>query len=551
MIMPQTNSLERLLDELDQRKRTFEPGSARRLSGSLAALGQRRFRDATSLTRFHEALLYCRAYPQGPVLLREAEKLLASFHTRVTGVNPDAFEEPEVSGIVGTAFSAVFSYEVVRRLAGMEPGRLGIDWERYELTCRVAGAWRRLFPLVEEDTMVEAHVPYLEWLRAAAGGLDGALACLLARLAQLSLAPKDKADLYASLELPVRWELGRTEASRTTMRGPAGTPFYHDGPLIRRTEVSLDHEFAAEPLPCMRLSEEAGQAFLNMALAASAARQRELHGFTFGDPRTVLRAQAGRGVEVFLCGVPSGQRLPLRAYHAAMMLKNGVPIGYFETLSLCDRMEVGFNLYYTFREGETAWIFARVLRLFHQVLGTTCFSIDPYQIGLDNEEAIESGAFWFYRKLGFRPVLPEVVRLLTPEECNMLKKTGYRTPAAILRRLAVGPLIFEMNAAPQGDWDRFAVRNIGLAVQRLKQEEAVARVSQALGIKAGPHGEFVSLAMAFALIPDLERWPQADKTALVEIIRAKMGPDESLYVRLTQKHARLRAEFVRLGRQPA
>jgi hypothetical protein len=28
-----------------------------------------------------------------------------------------------------------------------------------------------------------------------------------------------------------------------------------------------------------------------------------------------------------------------------------------------------------------------------------------------------------------------------------------------------------------------------------------------------------------------------------------MGPDESLYVRLTQKHARLRAEFVRLGRQ--
>jgi hypothetical protein len=254
---------------------------------------------------------------------------------------------------------------------------------------------------------------------------------------------------------------------------------------------------------------------------------------------------------VFLCGVPTGQRLPLRAYHAAMMLKNGVPIGYFETLSLCDRMEVGFNLYYTFREGETAWIFARVLRLFHQVLGTTCFSIDPYQIGLDNEEAIESGAFWFYRKLGFRPVLPEVVRLLGPEECSMLKKSGYRTPAAVLRRLAVGPLIFEMDGAPQGDWDRFAVRNIGLAAQRLVQEEAIARVSQALGIKTGPHGEFANLAMAFALIPDLESWPKEDKAALVEIIRAKMGPDESLYVRLTQKHVRLRAEVVRLGRQPA
>ena len=549
--MPHTQSLNRLLDELDRQKRTFEPGSAKRLSGTLAALGRRRFRDAGSLIRFHEALLYCRAYPQSAALLREAEKLLASFHGRAAGMNSDACEEPEVSGVSGTAFSAVFSYEVVRRLAGLEPGRLAIDWDRYELTDRVAGAWRRLFPLVEEDTMVEAHAPYVEWLRAAAGGLDNALACLLARLEKLPLAPKDKADLYASLELPVRWEMGRTGASRTTMRGPFSKPFYHDGPLKRRTDVSLEHELAAEPLACERLSEEAGQAFLNMALAASAARQRELHGFTFGDPRTVLRAQAGRGVEVFLCDVPAGQRLPLRAYHAAMMLKNGVPIGYFETLSLGDRMEVGFNLYYTFREGETAWIFARVLRLFHQVLGTTCFSIDPYQIGLDNEEAIESGAFWFYRKLGFRPVLPEVVRLLAPEECRMLKKSGYRTPAATLRRMAVGPLIFEMDGAPQGDWDRFVVRNIGLAAQRLGEEDAVAWVSQALGIKAGPHGEFVNLAMAFALIPDLENWPQADKAALVEIIRAKMGPDESLYVRLTQKHARLRAELVRLGRQPA
>ena len=548
--MPQTESLNRLLDDLDLRKRSFEPGSAKRLSGTLAALGRRRFRDAASLTRFHEALLYCRAYAQSPALLRAAEKLLASFHKRAAGMDPDAFEEPEVSGVAGTAFSAVFSYEVVRRLAGMEPGRIEIDWDRYELTNRVAGAWRRVFPLVEEDTLVEAHVPYVEWLRAAAGGLDSALACLLARLEQLPLAPKDKADLYASLELPVRWELGRTGASRTTMRGPAGKTFYHHGPLIRRPEVSLDHELAAEPLACERLSEEAGQAFLNMALTASAARQRELHGFTFGDPRTVLRAQAGRGVEVFLCGVPAGERLPLRGYHAAMMLKNGVPVGYFETLSLCDRMEVGFNLYYTFREGETAWIFARVLQLFHQVLGTTCFSIDPYQIGLGNEEAIESGAFWFYRKLGFRPVLPGVVRLLAPEECSMLKKPGYRTPAPILRRLAVGPLIFEKDGAPQGDWDRFAVRNIGLAAQRLREEDAVAWVSQALGIKAGPHGEFVNLAMAFALIPDLESWPQADKAALVEIIRAKMGPDESLYVRLTQQHARLRAEFVRLGRQP-
>ena len=75
----------------------------------------------------------------------------------------------------------------------------------------------------------------------------------------------------------------------------------------------------------------------------------------------------------------------------------------------------------------------------------------------------------FYHKLGFRPVLPEVVRLSAREEGRMLKKPGYRTPAATLRRLAGGPLIFEMEGAPRGDWDRFSVRNIDNVVARANQ----------------------------------------------------------------------------------
>ncbi len=48
-----------------------------------------------------------------------------------------------------------------------------------------------------------------------------------------------------------------------------------------------------------------------------------------------------------------------------MIYKNGVPIGYFEGLSLFERMESGFNLYYTFRDGETAWLYARTLNVMH------------------------------------------------------------------------------------------------------------------------------------------------------------------------------------------
>ena len=157
-----------------------------------------------------------------------------------------------------------------------------------------------------------------------------------------------------------------------------------------------------------RLARPQGDKVLALARETSTLRYRELYGFTHGDPARVLRVAIGRGVELFIVGVPAAKRLPLRAYHAAMIFKNGVPVGYFEGLSLFERMESGFNFYYSFREGETAWIYVKTLAVFHHLLGVTAFSIDPYQLGYENEEGIESGAFWFYRKLGFRPTRPHL-----------------------------------------------------------------------------------------------------------------------------------------------
>jgi hypothetical protein len=105
-------------------------------------------------------------------------------------------------------------------------------------------------------------------------------------------------------------------------------------------------------------------------------------------------------------------------------------------------MEVGFNLYYTFRDGETAWLYAMLLKLCKEVSGVTSFFVDPYQIGHDNEEAIASGAFWFYRKLGFAPESRGLWPLLSREECKIESQPGYRTPAETLRKLAGSRLVY-------------------------------------------------------------------------------------------------------------
>ena len=156
----------------------------------------------------------------------------------------------------------------------------------------------------------------------------------------------------------------------------------------------------------------------------------------------------------------------------AMFFKNGVPAGYIEVLSLFDRAEVGFNLYYTFREGESAWIYARLLQLLHQMLGVNTIVVDPYQIGHENDEAIDSGAFWFYRKLGFRPANPEVARLLEREERRIAESPGFRSSRNTLKKLAAGHLIFDGPGAEKGAWDGFQVRNIGFAAQRKSSRPA-------------------------------------------------------------------------------
>jgi hypothetical protein len=432
-----------------------------------------------------------------------------------------------------------FSFYIVRWLLQRHASEVTIDWEWFEDENRLGETWPRFMPLLEEDAFVEANVPYRDWLAAARNG-RAELPWLFERFNRLAQPEKERAELYNSQKLYVRWE-PHYNATRTGMRVRTGKLFYHRGPLIQRRDIDLKKELA-QPCGLQKLPIKQGEKAVDRAREASTIRYRELYGFTHGDPRHVYRAEIGRGVELFLMGLPSAKRLPLRAYHAAMIYKNGVPIGYFEGLSLCERMESGFNLYYTFRDGETAWLYARTLNVMRHFTGVTAFSLDPYQIGFENEEGIESGAFWFYRKLGFRPTQREALRLAMNEEQKLATRKGYRTPAATLRKLARSPMIFELNSYQRGDWDRFQVRNIGLKLQRLmarKFDGDATRMRKAAG--------FNDIALVSMLIPDLSRWTPAEKQQLARIIRAKAGTEEVKYLKLMQQHERLRREIIRLG----
>src|SRR5207248_3360973 len=245
---------------------------------------------------------------------------------RDADVDLSPLDEPEVSGIVGTSVTSNFSYAIVRWLVATYPRQISIDWDWFEEDDRFGATMPRFLPLLEEDAMVEAHVPYRVWLRAAKGRRND-LGWIIERFESLKISNQAKAELYDSLKLHVIWKFG-VRASRTQMKLLARKIFFHRAPLIQRREVSLVKDLASPPIPIERLSRVAGEKILDLARETSAVRYRELHGFTYGDSRRVLKAALGRGTEAFVLGVPPENRLPLRAYHAALILKNGGPVAY-------------------------------------------------------------------------------------------------------------------------------------------------------------------------------------------------------------------------------
>ena len=560
-------SLEKLLTQLEESKRQFGQ-DGNRTQKLLTQLGKVTFGDVDLLIRFHEALLFVRSHPQRLSAFRESEKLLSSFADRVEfirtkGTDLTPTDYIEYSGIAGTTICGTFSYEIVRLLLEQFPGRVTADWSSAQPE-RMGSTLPRFLPLLYEDSLVEANIPYVRWLRAASGQKGRGLEWLVKRFEGLNIEERQKAELYDSLGLRIRWKLGHSKASRTLNKLDVRKPFYHTRPLIRRNEVSLDVEFQSPGLEVKQLSRARGKAMQDMLRQATTVRYRELYGITHGDPDTVVRTNVGRGVEIFLWGLPPKRRLPLRAYHAGFTLKNGVPINYIEGITICDRMEVGFNTFYTFRDGESAWVYSKVLKLLHQIVGVTCISIDPYQLGFNNDEAIESGAFWFYRKLGFRPTRPELAKLMAREEKKIASNPRYRTSAQVLRLLSAWNVVYEAPGSRRGDWDSFSIRNIGLAVQsrmakefgsdaeqiRLSSRRLVSRVLK-LKVRSFTEAElraFDDLALMLGLIPGFLQWRASEKKGVAEVVHSKIRAAESKYARLLQNHAKLRAAIIDLGK---
>ena len=237
-----------------------------------------------------------------------------------------------------------------------------------------------------------------------------------------------------------------------------------------------------------------------------------------------------------------------------LILHNGVPIGYGEAFVIGRSATMTFNVFESFRGGETAWTFARTLAMVRHVFGAESFSFDQYQLGKGNDEAIATGAWWFYYKLGFRPQTAQARRLLRTELARMRADPGHRSSPATLRALAESHLLFDFDRSRRPV--RAPVAELGLRVgdglarAKDERERSLAQCSldamkltglrSLRGFSAGERLAWQrwSPVVMFAL-PGVSRWSAAERRALARVIRAKGGRDESEYLARFAMHPKL------------
>ena len=338
------------------------------------------------------------------------------------------------------------------------------------------------------------------------------------------------------------------------MRGPAARTFFHRGDLKRNVDPLA---LLAQPLaPAQALTRKDRIHLLDGGRAMLASLGRETDAISAADPDGIEYHTLGRGVAIALYTMAPGRRLPLDSHVGFMLFKNSIPVGYGGGWPFLGTAKIGVNIFAPFRGGESAYLFCQVLRVYFQRFGVDHFVAEPSQFGGGNREGIESGAFWFYYRLGFRPVVPALAVLAAEEFDQMRRKPGYRPPIAVLRRFTRSDIELrlrpELAAVPTCDPADLSLAVSAWIARRHQGDRiraaafAVRDVSRALGVRGlarWPEAEqraFESFCLILVLIPDLARWPTRDKAGVITVARAK-GGDEFRYFDLLRLTTRLHA----------
>lgn len=526
----------------------------------LQQLAGEQFKSARELRRLHSALCFIRAFPDSAQHYRLAHAALAAMEKRVKQLPRVERSRLRDTGIAGTSLHYQFSYEVACWLQRRASADVSIDWSGGPDPTGLDEILAHLLEPADEEYFDSGWITGKDWVaNACRKSAITDFEWLLIQLKERRFATF-WSSLYNAAELWLKWDLRNARLSKSLNTFPIQKVCARPNGL--RKLRGLAAKEIMRPLESLTLlAPRAGSRLIDVAMASLAVRHRETNHFNHANSREVYLADVGEGVSIAIFGMLEDYRYPLECTMGYLILSNGTPIGYGGASMLFLQANTGVNIFDEYRGSEAAFLWVQVMRVFHHLTGCTRFIANSYQFGADNNEALRSGAFWFYYRLGYRPVSREI---------RELARRSYRTrnDVKLLRRLASCDMHLTLPGARPSElfeerWletsSLLATGVLNAAGERTRGDAAqrvATRLAKDIGIRSftrwspAERNAFERIA-PLVTIADPENWSATNKRLLRDLLRAKGGAREAGFARRLGQHRPLLAALRRCCRQRA
>lgn len=508
--------------------------------------------SAKELLQLHRQLCFQRAFPTSRTGYDDALKRLNEFEAKVSQLPRSERERLSNSGISGTHLNYRFSFPVAKWLAKTAPGAVSIDWPAVVNDEQVDDLLRCILEPSEDEYFDSGYATSRDWLDLARCGNEGTDFDWL--LAQYPGGPAGSIwkTMYDAADLPLSLDLSASRHSRTlSFLPPRQISVRSDG--MRRHPHTVKKEIHRPVTSIRKVSGRYGAQLVDLAMASLAVRHRETNHFNHANPDEVYVAGVGEGVSIVVFGLLPRHRYPLEHTTGYLIVSNGVAIGYGGASAIFQQLNTGINIFDEYRGSEASYLWVQVLRVYHSLVGCNRIIVNPYQFGSGNTEALKSGAFWFYYRLGFRPVMVETRALALHEARKKQADKSYRCSAKVLRELACGDMHLRLPGARQGnlfdeDWlatsAMLATRMLADSGRR-RRRDAVASIARELAenldlrslnkwTSAERHSFEVMAPIVAAASPG--SWPTDAKRDMRRLLRAKGGQRELQFAQLMSRN---------------
>ena len=527
---------------------THGPGVRAARRAAFSAARGRPFADVAALADYHDLLLFVLAHPASREEFVRARSELVRVARAARAIaergRADDRRLLAQTGIAWTTVRAAFGLAFARWLVERFPGHASLESVTGE-PLALADTLASALPPLQADVAGGGHLDADEMVAAFAGDGDR-LAWLVRTVDAIPATAPVREQLFEGLGATLLVAPRASRLSRTFVRGPAHAPYTIDA-LVREVDVAA---ITARALPRARSMPLAQRdAIVDASRSTLAMLGRETDALATTSARDTAFHRLGRGVAIALHAPAAGRAGPLDAHVGFVLYRNGVPVAYGGGWPFLGGCRIGVNVFPAFRGGESAWLFAQVLRAYRQRFLVTRFVVEPSQYGRGSREGLVSGAFWFYWRLGFRPVLPRLRALAEAEAAKIAAQRGYRAPLAVLRRFTEGDLALALSEGPVppdaadlaeagSRWLAAHAPGDPARAQRHALAVVARLVGRSLPSDAAERAVWRAWAPLLAQCPTIATWPARARAGVAAVLGAK-ARDEFAFQAQLCAHRRL------------